>query len=280
VADAIKLQGKELSYNNILDLSAALEMVKDYEKPTVSIVKHSNPCGVASADTLEKAYVDALDCDRLSAFGSIMGFNRSIDDEMAKIILEEADFIECIIAPDFSKKSAEIFSQKKNLRVIRTPQFNVDMLKVKEIKKIAGGALLQDVDNVETKKEDLEFVTKSKPADDLLEALLFGWKVVKYVKSNAIVLCQGTKTVGIGAGQMSRVDSVIISIRKAALRAKGSIMASDAFFPKADSIVEAHKAGVAAIIQPGGSIRDNEVIEACNKYSIPMVFTGKRHFRH
>ena len=280
VADAIKLQGKELSYNNILDLSSALEMVKDYEKPTVSIVKHSNPCGVASADTLKKAYVDALDCDRLSAFGSIMGFNKSIDDDMAKIILEEADFIECIIAPDFSNKATEIFSQKKNLRVIKTPQFNIEMLKAKEIKKIAGGALLQDVDNIETRREDLKFVTESKPTDDLLEALLFGWKVVKYVKSNAIVLCQGTKTVGIGAGQMSRVDSVIISIRKAALRAKGSIMASDAFFPKADSIVEAYKAGVAAIIQPGGSIRDNEVIDACNKYGIPMVLTGKRHFRH
>lgn len=280
VADATKLQGKELSFNNIMDINAALEMVKDFDTPAVSIVKHSNPCGIATADDLEKAYRDALDCDRLSAFGSIMGFNRPISRHMAGVILKEVDFVECIIAPEYDEEALEVFSAKKNLRILRLPVSKALDSDEKDMKKVVGGVLIQDLDNKDISIDDLKVVTDKKPSEDLMEAALFGWKVVKHVKSNAIVLCKGTKSVGIGAGQMSRVDSVIISIRKAGERARGAILASDAFFPKADSIEEAAKAGIAAIIQPGGSIRDQEVIDACNRLDMPMILTGARHFKH
>ncbi len=278
ITEAEQLQGKELSFNNIIDLSSAYEMVKVFEQPAVSIVKHNNPCGAATAETLEQAYLGALDCDRLSAFGGIMGFNRAIGGQMAEVILEEADFVECVIAPDFDAESLKAFSVKKNLRVLKVPISDVST--EKDIKKVPGGALVQDADAGVISESDIKVVTKNKPSTELLDAMMFAWKIVKFVKSNAIVLANGTKTVGIGAGQMSRVDSVIISIRKAADRTKGAVLASDAFFPKADSIEEAHKAGVAAIIQPGGSIRDEEVIAACDKFGIPMVLTGMRHFRH
>ncbi len=280
IADAEQIQGKELSFNNILDLSAALEMVKGLDKPGVSIVKHNNPCGFAMADTPERAYLDALDCDRMSAFGSIMGFNRPIDRRMAEVILEGADFVECVVAPEYGKGALEAFKSKKNLRVLRIPSSAFAPFEGKDLKKIPGGALVQDADTKDVSREELKVVTREKPSDELVESMMFAWKAVRYVKSNAIVLCQGTKTVGIGAGQMSRVDSVIIAVRKAGERAKGAVLASDAFFPKADSIEEAHTAGIAAIIQPGGSIRDEEVIAACDRLGIPMVFTGVRHFRH
>lgn len=273
-------QGKELSYNNIMDLGSAVEIVKDMEKPAASIIKHNNPCGAAAADSLKDAYIDALDCDRLSAFGSIMGFNRPIDEDMARTILSEADFVECVIAPGYTDASLKVFEAKKNLRILGVPSLDEFSSSKRSFRKVPGGFLLQDADTRVLTKDELKVVTEKKPSEDLMGSLLFGWKIVKFVKSNAIVFCNGTKTVGIGAGQMSRVDSVIIAKRKAGDKAKGAILASDAFFPKADSIEEAHKAGIRAIIQPGGSIRDEEVIKACNDLGIPMVLTGVRHFRH
>ena len=280
LSNAEQLHGKELSFNNILDINAALQIVKDFEDPAACVVKHNNPCGAATAVDLKDAYLNALDCDRMSAFGGIMGFNKPINEDLAKTILNEADFIECIIAPEYENDALEVFKTKKNLRVLRVPESVWFSPKEKDLKKIPGGALLQDADSIVLSLKDIKIVTKNKPSDKMLKSLIFGWKVSKYVKSNAIVLANDTKTVGIGAGQMSRVDSVIIAIRKAGEKVKGSILASDGFFPKADSIEEAHKAGVTAIIQPGGSIRDEEVIKACDEFGIPMVVTGIRHFKH
>lgn len=279
IAGARKLHGKELSFNNILDLASSVEVIRPFKKPAVSIVKHNNPCGAAEADTLEKAYIDALDSDRLSAFGSIIAFNGPITERLAGIILKEADFIECIIAPDYEEKALKVLKEKKNLRLLKLSLESTHG-KEKDLKKIPGGALLQDADTKTLTRESLKIVTDKKPSEKDLDSLIFAWEIASKVKSNAIVLSQGTKTVGIGAGQMSRVDSVIIAIRKAAGRAKGASLASDGFFPKADSIEEAHKAGIKAIIQPGGSIRDEEVIAACNRLGIPMVLTGVRHFKH
>jgi len=280
ICDCQQFQGKELSFNNILDLNAAFEMVRTFTEPAVSIIKHNNPCGAATGDTIEQAYMEALDCDPLSAFGSIMGFNEIINGHLAEIILDRADFIECIIAPEYEEKALEIFKSKKNLRVLKVPFSGAPKGAERDLKKIRGGALMQDADMKDVSMEDIKVATEKEPSEEQLKSLLFAWKVVKYVKSNAIVLSQGTKTVGIGAGQMSRVDSVIIAIRKSGKKAKGACLASDAFFPKADSIEEAHKAGISAIIQPGGSIRDEDVIEACNRLKIPMVLTGIRHFKH
>ena len=280
ICNAKQLQGKELSFNNILDLNAAIEIVKDFDKPTASVMKHTNPCGAATAETLPQAYLDALECDRLSAFGSVVGFNGDVNKQLAETIMKEADFVECIIAPSFDGDAREIFSKKKNLRLLEVPGFKKTSQEEKDYKKVIGGLLVQDVDLKNVDKNELKIVTKRKPSSLEIESLLFGWKMVKHVKSNAIVLCNGTKTVGIGAGQMSRVDSVIIACRKAGKKTKGSILASDAFFPKPDAILQTHKAGIKSIIQPGGSIKDNEVIAACDKYGIAMLFTGARHFKH
>lgn len=275
-----QIQGKELSFNNILDLTSTLEMVRAFEAPAACVVKHNNPCGAAAADTPAEAFINALDCDRLSAFGGIIGLNRPVDGELAGKILAEAGFFECMIAPGYDKRALEIFSEKKNLRVIEAPVRPEYGKEEMDIKKIAGGVLVQDADNGDDPSSGIKTVTRVEPSRDIMESLLFAWKIVRFVKSNAIVLCRGTATVGIGAGQMSRVDSVITAARKAGCRAGGSVMASDAFFPKADSIEEAHAAGIKAIIQPGGSIRDSEVIDACDRLGIPMLFTGTRHFRH
>jgi len=280
-SNAVQLQGKELSFNNIIDLNAALEIVKEFDKPCVSVIKHTNPCGAATNDNLSQAYIDALNCDRLSAFGSIVGLNRSVDKKAAETIMKEADFVECIIAPGYSKESREIFSKKKNLRIMEVPNFNEEFKEFdNDMKKVVGGVLLQDRDVAKILPNMLKVATKTKPAKGQLESLIFGWKICKHVKSNAIVFSQGTKTVGIGAGQMSRVDSVIIASRKAGANAKGATLASDAFFPKPDSIEMAAKAGITAIIQPGGSIKDEEVIKAADSFGIAMVFTGVRHFKH
>ncbi|MDD5449931.1 MAG: bifunctional phosphoribosylaminoimidazolecarboxamide formyltransferase/IMP cyclohydrolase [Candidatus Omnitrophica bacterium] len=279
VSRARQLHGKELSFNNILDLNAAIEIVKDFEEPAVSIIKHTNPCGAATAKTPKKAFLDALNCDRLSAFGCIVGFNKRIEQDTAKTILDEADFVECIIAPSYDPKALDQLKKKKNLRLLEIPGFGaVTKKRDLDMKKVVGGLLVQDRDL----KNDaaLKVVTRKKPAKAELESLLFAWKISKHVKSNAIVLSKGTKTVGVGAGQMSRVDSVIIAARKAGKLAKSSCMASDAFFPKEDAVQMAKKAGVKAIIQPGGSIRDAEVIKAADKAGIAMVFTGVRHFKH
>ncbi|OGW75990.1 MAG: bifunctional phosphoribosylaminoimidazolecarboxamide formyltransferase/IMP cyclohydrolase [Omnitrophica bacterium RBG_13_46_9] len=280
VCNAIQLQGKELSFNNILDLNAAIEIVKDFDRPAASIIKHTNPCGAAVADSLYRAYMDALECDRLSAFGSIVGLNGKVDKALAELMVKEADFIECIIAPSFDNDAREVLSKKKNLRLLEVPDFKKTSEKEMDYKKVVGGLLVQDMDLKVISKDELKVATTAKPSNEEVESLLFGWKIVKHVKSNAIVLCQGTKTVGIGAGQMSRVDSVIIACRKAGSKTKGATLASDAFFPKPDAITEAHRAGIKAIVQPGGSKGDDEIVEACNKYGISMVFAGARHFRH
>lgn len=281
VSNAVQLQGKELSFNNIIDLNAALEIVKEFDKPAASIIKHTNPCGAACADDLSRAYIDALDCDRISAFGSIVGLNRHVDKAAAEIIMKEADFVECVIAPGYSKEALGIFSKKKNLRILEVPNFKESFKEFdSDIKKVVGGMLVQDRDVARIHPNMLKVVTKTRPTKEQLESLLFGWQVSKHVKSNAIVFCQGTKTVGVGAGQMSRVGSVIIASRKAEGRSKGATLASDAFFPKPDGIEMAAKAGISAIIQPGGSIKDEDVIKAADSFGIAMVFTGVRHFKH
>ncbi len=280
ICNARQLQGKELSFNNIIDLNAAIEIVKDFDKPAASVIKHTNPCGAAIADSLSQAYLDALECDRLSAFGSIVGFNGKVDKNLAETVMREADFVECIIAPSIDAAAREIFSRKKNLRLLEVPGFKKTGTSERDYKKVVGGLLVQDMDLKVIKENDLKVVTKKAPSKDEIKSLLFGWKIVKHVKSNAIVLSRGTKTVGVGAGQMSRVDSVIIACRKAGEKTRGATLASDAFFPKPDAIDQAHKAGIKAIIQPGGSKGDGEIISACDKYGISMVFTGIRHFKH
>ena len=281
VSNAVQLHGKELSFNNIIDLNAALEIVKEFADPAATIIKHTNPCGTATASDLKSAYLAALDCDRLSAFGGIVGFNRAVDDDLALAILKEADFVECIIAPSYEPKALEALKTKKNLRLLEVKDFSQKASgSDKDMKKVVGGLLIQDRDAASLSEADLKIVTKIKPTKEEMKSLLFGWVVAKHVKSNSIVLSQGTKTVGVGAGQMSRVDSVMIASRKAGSRSKGSTLASDAFFPKEDGIEQAAMAGVKAIIQPGGSIRDKEVIAMADKLGIAMVFTEVRHFKH
>lgn len=272
-----QLQGKELSFNNILDLNSAFELVREFNNPAVVIVKHNNPCGVAEDKTLDKAFISAWKCDQLSAFGGIVALNRKMDLKTAKVVAKSG-FLECIIAPGFDKEALELFKEKKNLRILEFN--NLEAINEPDFKRISGGLLLQDKDLATLNLDNLKVVTKKKPTKQEMASLIFGWKVAKHVKSNAIVLTKGTKTVGIGAGQMSRVDSVMIAKKKSGKTSLGSCLASDAFFPKADAISWAHKAGARAIIQPGGSIADEEIIKACDKYGIAMVTTGLRHFRH
>jgi len=272
-----QLQGKELSFNNILDLNSALELVKEFINPAAVIVKHNNPCGVAEDKQLDKAYLSAWKCDKLSAFGGIVALNRKMDLKTAKVVLISG-FLECIIAPGFDKEALALFKGKLNLRLLQLSDFNA--VDEAEFKRVSGGMLLQNKDLKTYDLNNLKVVTKAKPSKQDMQSLIFGWKVAKHVKSNAIVLTRGTKSVGIGAGQTSRVDSVMLAKKKAGVLSKGSCLASDAFFPKADAISWAHKAGAKAIIQPGGSIADQEIIAACDKYKIAMVMTGTRHFRH
>lgn len=276
---AVQLGGKELSFNNLVDLGAVLEIVKDFPEPTVVFVKHTNPCGLASASTIQEAYQKAYEGDPLSAYGSIIGINRIVDKPLANLI-SETPFVEAVLAPDFEEEALNILRQKKNRRLIKVGDLTKRDSLVKDVKKVAGGFLVQDRNIKEITIKDLKVVTKRKPNKEELEELLFVWKVVKHTKSNAIVLTKDKQTVGIGAGQMSRVDAVIIAIRKSEGRSKGSYLASDAFFPFRDGVDEAAKAGVTAIIQPGGSKRDEEVIEAANEHNLTMVFTGVRCFKH
>ncbi len=274
---AKQLHGKELSFNNILDLDAAVNIVRDFKNPTAVVIKHTNPCGLAEAKTLHQAFKDAWDCDSLSAFGSIVGLNRKVDVKTATAI-SKAGFVECVVAPAYDTKALTVLKKKKNVRILKLDlnKFNVEP----DIKKVAGGILIQDSDKKEVTLKDLKIATKKKPSKAQLKSLMFAWKVVKHVKSNAIVLVQGTKTVGIGPGQTSRVDATIISIRKAGKRTKGAVLASDAFFPKEDAVQQMAKAKIKAVIQPGGSIGDEQIIKRANKASISMVFTGTRHFKH
>lgn len=270
-------QGKELSFNNIMDLNSAWNLVQEFDSPTAVIIKHNNPCGVAEAESLDKAYKCAFKSDPLSAFGGIVGLNQKVDLKAAKAIFASG-FLECIIAPSFSEEALKIFSSKKNLRIISLESFESG--DKYDIKKIEGGLLLQDKDNLMIDDTSLKLVTNKKPTRKQVLSLMFAWRVAKHVKSNAIVLAKDTRTIGIGAGQTSRVDSVVLAKNKAGKLSKNSCLASDGFFPKPDSIIAAAKAGVKAIIQPGGSIADKEVISACDKHNIAMVFTGVRHFKH
>jgi phosphoribosylaminoimidazolecarboxamide formyltransferase/IMP cyclohydrolase len=272
-----QLQGKELSFNNILDLNSAVELAKEFKNPAAVIVKHNNPCGAAEDKKLAAAYLAAWQTDKLSAFGGIVALNRKMDLKTAGLIIKSG-FLECIIAPGFDRQARDLFKDKKNLRLLELKDWGkFDDL---QMKRVSGGLLLETADVFTLDINHLKVVTKKRPSQAQIQSLIFAWKVAKHVKSNAIVLAAGTRTVGIGAGQMSRVDSVIIAKNKSSKPRQGCCLASDAFFPKADAISWAHKAGAKAIIQPGGSIADREIIAACDKYKIAMVTTGIRHFKH
>jgi len=283
ISTAEQLHGKGMSYNNINDTDGALELVKEFEaKPTAAVIKHANPCGMATADSLKQAFINAHAGDPLSAFGSIVAANRKIDAATAREIADQDKFIEVVIAPDYEPEALEILKERSDkMRILKTGELSINKNKPGySMKKVTGGLLVQDRDLAQTMAEDLEVVTEKEPTKEQIKDLLFSWKVVKHVKSNAIVMAKDEMVVGVGAGQMSRVDSMIIAGRKAEGRQKGGVVASDAFFPFPDAVEKAAELGVKAIIQPGGSIRDDQVIEACNKLGIAMVFTGKRHFRH
>jgi phosphoribosylaminoimidazolecarboxamide formyltransferase / IMP cyclohydrolase len=274
VANGRQLQGKELSYNNIVDLQAAWDLAHDFDEPVVAIIKHTNPCGTATGKTLLEAYKKALECDPVSAFGGVIGVNRVIDgvaaEEMAKL------FLEVVAAPGFDDAAKAKFAAKKNLRLVEVIPSDQKWV----LKNVSGGMLVQDADIRPLTDADLKVVTKRAPTPEEKRALLFGWKVCKHVKSNAILYVRDGQTVGVGAGQMSRVDSCKIGAMKAQLPLKGTVAASDAFFPFPDGVEEIAKAGSTAIIQPGGSVRDQEVIEAADRHGMAMIFTGVRHFRH
>ncbi len=277
VSTAKQLQGKELSYNNILDANDAFELVKDFDMPTAAVIKHTNPSGVASASKIEEAYKKAYETDSTSAFGSVVAFNRPCNAEIAKLI--KTLFVEVVICPSFEKNALEILKEKKNLRLLETGPIIKDYRHM-DMKRVVGGLLVQTRQKEEIKEKKLKIPTKRKPTKEEMKALIFAWKVNKHVKSNSIVLAKGDVTVGIGAGQMSRVDAVKLAVMKAGAKSKAAVMSSDAFFPFRDGVDAAAKAGVTAIIQPGGSIRDEEVIQAANEKNIAMVFTGIRLFRH
>ncbi|WP_438970758.1 bifunctional phosphoribosylaminoimidazolecarboxamide formyltransferase/IMP cyclohydrolase [Methylophaga sp.] len=278
-----QLQGKALSYNNIADTDAALECVKAFpESPACVIVKHANPCGVATADNLLTAYDMAFQTDPTSAFGGIIAFNRPLDGDTAKAIIER-QFVEVIIAPTISEEAKAIVAQKANVRLLACGDFVTDGDAGLDFKRVNGGLLVQDRDDAVVQADELKVVTDTAPSEEQMQDLLFAWRVAKFVKSNAIVYAKGQQTVGIGAGQMSRVVSSRIAGIKAedaGLVVPGAVMASDAFFPFRDGLDAAAEAGIKAVIQPGGSMRDDEVIAAANEHGIAMVFTGMRHFRH
>lgn len=277
LAAAKQLHGKELSYNNIQDANAALNIVKEFSEPAVVAVKHMNPCGVGCGDTIFSAYSRAYEADPVSIFGGIIAANREIDAETARKMKEI--FLEIIIAPSFSQEALDILTEKKNLRLL-TVEINGLSNNDTQLTSVTGGLLVQDLDSYTLENAEVTVATDRKPTDEEWEALKLAWKVVKHVKSNAIVLTTKDRTVGIGAGQMNRVGSAKIAIDQAGEAAKGSVMGSDAFFPMDDTVEAAGKAGVTAIIQPGGSIRDQDSIDKANEYGIAMVFTGIRHFKH
>lgn len=283
LVNAEVLNGKELSYNNLLDLDAALGVARSLPVPGVAVLKHNNPCGAATADTIGDATRNAWDGDPLSAFGSILGYNAPVDAAAAECLAEPGKFVEAIVAPDFTPEALEILTTKPKWKA------NVRLLKVGEVKPgagelqlraIDGGYLAQAADDLPDDESQWQIVTEAQPTDAQISELRFAWAACRHVKSNAIVLSRDNALVGVGAGQMSRVDSVEISIKKAGDRTRGAVLASDAFFPFDDSIHTAAAAGVTAIIQPGGSRNDQQVIDACNQHGLPMVFTGVRHFRH
>ena len=282
VSTAKQLQGKELSFNNVADTDAALECVKAFLEPACVIVKHANPCGVAVADSVLDAYQQAYITDPTSAFGGIIAFNRPLDAVTAKAIIER-QFVEVIIAPSVNPDALTILATKQNVRVLACGTWGPVRPAGLDYKRVTGGLLVQERDNGQVLEQDLKVVTQRRPTPQELHDLLFAWKVVKFVKSNAIVYCKEGRTIGVGAGQMSRVYSARIASIKATdagLEVQGSVMASDAFFPFRDGLDQAAEVGITAVIQPGGSMRDQEVIDAADQHGIAMVFTGMRHFRH
>jgi phosphoribosylaminoimidazolecarboxamide formyltransferase/IMP cyclohydrolase len=274
IAGAQQLHGKELSYNNLVDLDAAWQLVQEFDGSASAIIKHTNPCGCAESATLAESYRRAFEADPVSAFGGVLAFNRVVDAETASEIAKT--FVEAIAAPDFSADALNLLTSKKNLRLLRVIVEPPSLV----VKSISGGFLVQTADTHRLSRSEMEVKTKRAPSDAEWTALEFGWKVAKHVKSNAIVYATAGQTISVGAGQMSRVDSVKVGAMKAVLPLKGSIVASDAFFPFADGLEEAARHGVTAAIQPGGSVRDDEVIAAADRLGLAMVFTGVRHFRH
>ena len=279
---ANQLSGQPLSFNNILDLEAALEIVKDFTQPACAIIKHNNPCGLATAESLQDAFTNALECDRTSAFGSIVGLNRKVTIQTANTIRDAAKAgvkIDAIIAPSYTEKALRALSRVERRPILETgPLSSVEP--ILQVRNVTGGVLVQDPDAHDLSADALEVVTQRAPTDAEIESLLFAWKACKHVKSNCILLAHETQSVGIGAGQMSRVDAATIAIRKASEKAKGAVLASDAYFPFPDGVEIAGEAGISAIIQPGGSVNDKPVIKAADAYGMAMVLTGIRHFRH
>jgi phosphoribosylaminoimidazolecarboxamide formyltransferase/IMP cyclohydrolase len=276
LAGARQLQGKKLSYNNLVDLDAAWRLVAEFQQPAAAIIKHNNPCGCAEQHSLHEAYLRALACDPVSTYGGVIAFNRPLDaataEELAKL------FVECVAAPGYDPAALKHLAAKKNLRLMEMPATRDDS--ALELKRISGGVLVQDPDVRQLATSDLRVVSKRAPSDEEVRAMLFAWKVCKHVKSNAIVFARPGQAVGIGAGQMSRVDSVKIAVMKAQQALAGTVVASDAFFPFPDGVEEAARAGATAVIEPGGSVRDAEVIAAADRAGMAMVFCGVRHFRH
>jgi phosphoribosylaminoimidazolecarboxamide formyltransferase / IMP cyclohydrolase len=275
IAGAEQLQGKELSYNNLVDLDAAWQLIAEFDQPASAIIKHTNPCGCAEAETLVDSYRRAFAADPVSAFGGVLAFNRTLDEETAKEISKT--FIEAIAAPDYHAAARNVLASKKNLRLLK-----VDSVAGAEpvVKSISGGYLVQTADTHRLDRAQCQVKTERVPTDEEWRALQFGWKVCKHVKSNASVYARDGQSISVGAGQMSRVDSVKVGAMKAVLPLQGTVLASDAFFPFPDGVEEAAKHGITAVIQPGGSVRDDEVVAAANKLGLAMVFTGVRHFRH
>jgi phosphoribosylaminoimidazolecarboxamide formyltransferase/IMP cyclohydrolase len=274
IADAQQLQGKELSYNNLVDLDAAWQLVKEFVHPASAIIKHTNPCGCAEAQALAESYGKAFEADPVSAFGGVLAFNRTLDEDTAKAIGKT--FIEAIAAPDFSPEARDVLASKKNLRLVKVQPAPEELV----VKSIGGGYLAQTQDLHQLDRSQAQVKTERAPTEEEWAALEFGWKVCKHVKSNAIVYARPGQTISVGAGQMSRVDSVKVGAMKAILPLEGTVVASDAFFPFPDGVEEAAKYGITAVIEPGGSVRDDEVIAAANRLGLAMVFTGVRHFRH
>jgi phosphoribosylaminoimidazolecarboxamide formyltransferase/IMP cyclohydrolase len=274
---AEKLQGKELSFNNLIDFDAAWSLVSEFKEAACAIIKHTNPCGVATGADAREAFEKAKATDPVSAFGGIVAFNRTLSDAAARAVAET--FFEVVAAPDYEPGALEALASKKNLRVMRMGEGGVDAVQY-DIRMISGGLLVQDRDRGTLDEARLRVVTEREPSDEEMRALLFAWVIAKHVKSNAIVYARDGQLVGVGAGQMSRVDSVKIGAMKARLSLEGTVLASDAFFPFRDGVDEAARAGITAVIQPGGSVRDQEVITAANEHNLAMVFTGMRHFKH
>lgn len=275
---AEQLHGKDLSFNNVLDLDAAWDLVKEFSQPAAVVIKHNNPCGAAVAESLLTAYERAHACDPVSAFGSVVALNRPVDSGTAAKI--SSTFVEAVIAPDFPEASLKLLREKEDIRLLRLPIEEEPYTTLKDVKRVEGGMLVQDYDRDREPAEEVLFVGDLSPSQEQWEELMFAWTVAKHVRSNAIVLAREGATVGIGAGQMSRVDATRLALMKAGEKAKGSVLASDAFFPFPDAVELAAEAGVQAFIQPGGSMRDEEVFEAVKKRGLVMALTGKRHFRH